>query len=177
MAGLAKSDANPDGFDAVQLGSAFKEAEAHVLRRDIIENGRRVDGRNLTTVRPIVSAKWACCPRTHGSALFTRGETQALVVATLGTGDDEQWIDALEGTYKEHFLLHYNFPPYSVGETGRVGSPKRREIGHGKLAWRALRPMLPVQGKSSPTPCVWSRRSPSPMVRRPWPRSAAAPWR
>jgi polyribonucleotide nucleotidyltransferase len=82
-------------------------------------------------------------PRTHGSALFTRGETQALVVATLGTGDDEQWIDALEGTYKENFLLHYNFPPYSVGETGRMGSPGRREIGHGKLAWRAIRPMLP----------------------------------
>jgi polyribonucleotide nucleotidyltransferase len=93
-------------------------------------------------VRPIVS-EVGVLPRTHGSALFTRGETQALVVATLGTGDDEQWIDALEGTYKEKFLLHYNFPPYSVGETGRMGSPGRREIGHGKLAWRALRPMLP----------------------------------
>ena len=83
-------------------------------------------------------------PRTHGSALFTRGETQALCVATLGTGDDEQFIDALEGTYKETFMLHYNFPPYSVGETGRMGSPGRREIGHGKLAWRALRPVLPA---------------------------------
>ena len=142
MEGLAKSDARPDGFDPIKLGGAFKEAEAHVLRRDIIENGRRVDGRDLKTVRPIL-AEVGVLPRTHGSCLFTRGETQALVVATLGTGDDEQWIDALEGTYKENFLLHYNFPPYSVGETGRVGSPKRREIGHGKLAWRALRPMLP----------------------------------
>ena len=113
-----------------------------MLRRDIIENGHRVDGRDVTTVRPIES-EVGILPRAHGSALFTRGETQALVVATLGTGDDEQFIDALEGTYKEKFLLHYNFPPYSVGETGRMGSPGRREIGHGKLAWRALRPMLP----------------------------------
>ncbi len=139
---LAKSEANPEGFDPIKLGSAFKEAEAHVLRRDIIENGHRVDGRNVTTVRQIES-EVGVLPRAHGSALFTRGETQALVVATLGTGDDEQFIDALEGTYKEKFLLHYNFPPYSVGETGRMGSPGRREIGHGKLAWRALRPMLP----------------------------------
>ena len=86
-------------------------------------------------------------PRTHGSALFTRGETQALVVTTLGTGEDEQWIDALQGTYKEHFLLHYNFPPYSVGETGRIGGTKRREIGHGKLAWRAIHPVLPGQAR------------------------------
>ena len=142
MSGLAKSDANPDGHDPIKLGGAFKEAEAHVLRRDIIENGKRVDGRDVKTVRGI-DCQVGVLPRTHGSALFTRGETQALVVATLGTGDDEQFIDALEGTYKESFLLHYNFPPYSVGETGRVGSPKRREIGHGKLAWRALRPMLP----------------------------------
>ena len=140
---LAKSEAKPDGFDPVKLGAAFKEAEAHVLRRDIIDNGRRVDGRDVTTVRQIES-EVGILPRAHGSALFTRGETQALVVATLGTGDDEQFIDALEGTYKEKFLLHYNFPPYSVGETGRMGSPGRREIGHGKLAWRALRPMLPT---------------------------------
>ncbi len=143
MAELAKSEAKPDGFDAIKLGSAFKDAEAHVLRRDIIENGHRVDGRDVKTVRPIES-EVGILPRAHGSALFTRGETQALVVATLGTGDDEQFIDALEGTYKEKFLLHYNFPPYSVGETGRMGSPGRREIGHGKLAWRALRPMLPT---------------------------------
>ncbi|HTI68091.1 MAG TPA: polyribonucleotide nucleotidyltransferase [Caulobacteraceae bacterium] len=139
---LVKSETNPEGHDSSKFGAAFKEAEAHVLRRDIIEHGRRVDGRPLDKVRPIVS-EVGVLPRTHGSALFTRGETQALVVATLGTGDDEQWIDALEGTYKERFLLHYNFPPYSVGETGRMGSPGRREIGHGKLAWRALRPVLP----------------------------------
>ena len=141
---LGKNDARTDGFDLIKLAGALKEAEAHVLRRDIIENGRRVDGRDAKTVRAI-DCQVGVLPRTHGSALFTRGETQALVVATLGTGDDEQFIDALEGTYKESFLLHYNFPPYSVGETGRVGSPKRREIGHGKLAWRALRPMLPTK--------------------------------
>ena len=139
---LVKSEANPEGYDPSKFSSAFKEAEAHILRRDIIENGRRVDGRPVDKVRAIVS-EVGVLPRTHGSSLFTRGETQALVVATLGTGDDEQWIDALEGTYKEKFLLHYNFPPYSVGETGRMGSPGRREVGHGKLAWRAIRPMLP----------------------------------
>ena len=103
---------------------------------------KRIDGRDLKTVRPIVSEVHVL-PRTHGSALFTRGETQALVVATLGTGEDEQYVDALEGTRKERFLLHYNFPPYSVGETGRMGSPGRREIGHGKLAWRAVHPLMP----------------------------------
>ena len=139
---LLASETNPDGVDATKFGTAFKECEAEVLRRDIIEHGRRVDGRPLDKVRQIVS-EVGVLPRTHGSALFTRGETQALVVATLGTGEDEQWIDALSGTYKESFLLHYNFPPYSVGEAGRMGSPGRREIGHGKLAWRAIRPMLP----------------------------------
>ncbi len=139
---LVKSDDNPTGFDATKFAGAWKESEAHILRRDIIEHGKRVDGRALDKVRPIV-AEVGVLPRAHGSALFTRGETQALVVATLGTADDEQWIDALEGTYKEKFLLHYNFPPFSVGETGRMGSPGRREIGHGKLAWRAVRPMLP----------------------------------
>jgi len=142
VAALVRSETNPDGFDPIKFGGAFKEAEAHILRRDIIENGRRVDGRPVDKVRPIVS-EVGVLPRTHGSALFTRGETQALVVATLGTGEDEQWVDALAGTYKEKFLLHYNFPPYSVGETGRMGGAGRREIGHGKLAWRALRPMLP----------------------------------
>jgi polyribonucleotide nucleotidyltransferase len=122
--------------------SVFKEVEAKIVRWNILDTGRRIDGRDLVTVRNIVS-EVGILPRTHGSALFTRGETQALVVATLGTGDDEQFIDSLEGTYKETFLLHYNFPPYSVGETGRMGSPGRREIGHGKLAWRAVRPMLP----------------------------------
>jgi polyribonucleotide nucleotidyltransferase len=108
----------------------------------ILDSGKRIDGRDTKTVRPIV-CEVGLLPRTHGSALFTRGETQALVVTTLGTGDDEQIIDALEGEYREHFMLHYNFPPYSVGEAKRMGSPGRREIGHGKLAWRALRPLLP----------------------------------
>jgi polyribonucleotide nucleotidyltransferase len=126
----------------VLLGSVFKELEQEVVRGDIIRTQRRIDGRDLTTVRPIRSEVHVL-PRTHGSALFTRGETQALVVATLGTGEDEQYVDALEGTRKERFLLHYNFPPYSVGETGRMGSPGRREIGHGKLAWRAVHPLMP----------------------------------
>jgi polyribonucleotide nucleotidyltransferase len=125
------------------LGSAFKKLESSILRGDIIDGGARIDGRDRTTVRPIVS-EVGILPRTHGSALFTRGETQGLVVTTLGTGDDEQMIDALEGTYRSNFLLHYNFPPYSVGEVGRVGSPGRREIGHGKLAWRALQAVLPA---------------------------------
>ncbi|MFZ5728501.1 MAG: polyribonucleotide nucleotidyltransferase [Phenylobacterium sp. RIFCSPHIGHO2_01_FULL_70_10] len=139
---MAKSEANPDGADAQKLAGVFKELEADVVRRGILDTGLRIDGRTVDTVRPIVS-EVGVLPRAHGSALFTRGETQALVVATLGTGDDEQFIDALEGTYKEKFLLHYNFPPFSVGEAGRMGSPGRREIGHGKLAWRAMRPMLP----------------------------------
>ncbi len=125
------------------VGELFKKAEAEIVRGGILDKGTRIDGRDLKTVRPIVS-EVGVLPRTHGSALFTRGETQALAVATLGTNDDEQFIDALEGTYKATFMLHYNFPPYSVGETGRMGSPGRREIGHGKLAWRAIHPMLPV---------------------------------
>jgi len=124
------------------VGEMFKKLEKAIVRGDIIAKGTRIDGRDLKTVRQIV-AEVGVLPRTHGSALFTRGETQALAVATLGTGEDEQYIDALQGTYKETFLLHYNFPPYSVGETGRMGSPGRREIGHGKLAWRAVRPILP----------------------------------
>jgi polyribonucleotide nucleotidyltransferase len=114
------------------------------VRWNILDTSRRIDGRDLKTVRPIVS-EVGVLPRAHGSALFTRGETQAFVVATLGTGEDEQFIDALEGTYKEHFLLHYNFPPFSVGETGRIGAPGRREVGHGKLAWRAIHPVLPLR--------------------------------
>jgi len=124
------------------LGTCFKKLESSVLRGDIIKTGKRIDGRDLQTVRPI-SAEVQVLPRTHGSALFTRGETQALVITTLGTGDDEQMIDALNGTYKSNFLLHYNFPPYSVGEAGRMMGPGRREIGHGKLAWRALQAVLP----------------------------------
>src|SRR5438552_15566318 len=126
-----------------QVASVFKNIEAKIVRWNILDTGRRIDGRDVQTVRPIVS-EVGVLPRVHGSALFTRGETQALVVATLGTGEDEQWIDALQGTYKETFLLHYNFPPFSVGETGRMAGPRRREIGHGKLAWRAIHPILPA---------------------------------
>ncbi|MBO6900620.1 MAG: polyribonucleotide nucleotidyltransferase [Rhizobiaceae bacterium] len=126
-----------------QVGSVFKDLQAKIVRWNILDTGSRIDGRDLKTVRSIVS-EVGVLPRTHGSAVFTRGETQALVVATLGTGEDEQFVDALTGTYKETFMLHYNFPPYSVGETGRMGSPGRREIGHGKLAWRAIHPMLPA---------------------------------
>ncbi|MGY2048503.1 polyribonucleotide nucleotidyltransferase [Methylobacterium sp. JK268] len=129
-------------FEPEKVKAAFKEAQSKVVRWNILDTGSRIDGRDVRTVRPIQS-QVGVLPRAHGSSLFTRGETQALVVATLGTGDDEQFIDALEGTYKETFLLHYNFPPYSVGETGRMGSPGRREIGHGKLAWRAVHPLLP----------------------------------
>jgi polyribonucleotide nucleotidyltransferase len=125
------------------LGSAMKGLEAGILRGDVVKTGKRIDGRDTTTIRPIVS-ETGILPRTHGSALFTRGETQGLVVTTLGTGDDEQFIDALHGNFKSNFLLHYNFPPYSVGEAGRVGPPGRREIGHGKLAWRALQAVLPA---------------------------------
>jgi polyribonucleotide nucleotidyltransferase len=142
MQAFARSEANPEGHDAAKVAAVFKDCEAEVVRQGILKTGKRIDGRSVDTVRPIVS-EVSVLPRAHGSALFTRGETQALVVATLGTGDDEQFIDALEGTYKEAFLLHYNFPPYSVGETGRMNAPGRREIGHGKLAWRAIRPMLP----------------------------------
>ena len=123
-------------------GGLFKELESDIVRGSILETGQRIDGRTTVDIRPIVS-EVGILPRSHGSALFTRGETQAIVVATLGTAQDEQFMDALEGEYREHFMLHYNFPPYSVGEAGRMGSPGRREIGHGKLAWRAIRPLLP----------------------------------
>jgi len=139
---LGQSDENPDGVPSDVLGGVLKSLEADVVRGNIIKTGKRIDGRKLDQVRPIIG-ETAVLPRTHGSALFTRGETQALVIATLGTGDDEQFIDALTGTTKENFLLHYNFPPYSVGEARRMGPPGRREIGHGKLAWRAMRAVLP----------------------------------
>jgi polyribonucleotide nucleotidyltransferase len=127
----------------VTLSSTLiKDLEADIVRGNILKTKERIDGRDTKTVRPIV-AEVGTLPRAHGSALFTRGETQALVVATLGTGQDEQIIDSLEGEYRSKFMLHYNFPPYSVGEAGRVGSPGRREIGHGKLAWRAVNPLLP----------------------------------
>jgi polyribonucleotide nucleotidyltransferase len=125
-----------------KVGEQFKSLEKKVVRGSILKTGKRIDGRDLETVRPIV-AQVGVLPRTHGAALFTRGETQSLTVATLGTSDDEQFIDALSGTYRERFMLHYNFPPYSVGETGRTGFTSRREIGHGKLAWRAVRAVLP----------------------------------
>ncbi|GAB1360983.1 polyribonucleotide nucleotidyltransferase [Rhodobacter sp.] len=130
-----KADAN--------LGPAIKKLESSILRGDVVKTGKRIDGRDTKTVRPITCEN-GILPRAHGSALFTRGETQGLVVTTLGTGEDEQIIDALNGNYRSNFLLHYNFPPYSVGEVGRVGSPGRREIGHGKLAWRALQAVLPA---------------------------------
>ena len=124
------------------VGNLFKSMEKSIVRGQIIDTGNRIDGRDTKTVRPIVS-EVGVLPRTHGSSLFTRGETQALVVTTLGTGDDEQIVDALEGSYRQHFMLHYNFPPYSVGEAGRFGFTGRREIGHGKLAWRAVRAVMP----------------------------------
>ena len=126
------------------VSSAFKDLQSIVLRGDILDSGKRLDGRALDEIRSIV-AEVGILPRAHGSALFTRGETQALVVTTLGTGQDEQMIDAIEGEYKERFLLHYNFPPYSVGEVGRLSGVGRREIGHGKLAWRAINPLLPTK--------------------------------
>ena len=128
--------------DTALISTVIKDLEADIVRGNILKTKERIDGRGTKTVRPIV-AEVGTLPRAHGSALFTRGETQALVVATLGTGQDEQIIDALEGEYRSKFMLHYNFPPYSVGEAGRVGSPGRREIGHGKLAWRAVNPLLP----------------------------------
>ena len=133
-----------EGMDALVFKDVFKKAEAKVVRGDIIKTGVRIDGRALDQVRPIVS-EVGVLPRTHGSALFTRGETQAICVATLGTADDEQMIDGLDGLHKESFMLHYNFPPYSVGETGRMGGAGRREIGHGKLAWRATKAVLPTK--------------------------------
>ena len=131
-----------EGLDADKAKPLLKDLEADIVRGAVLDTGLRIDGRDLRTVRPIVS-EVGILPRAHGSALFTRGETQALVVTTLGTGQDEQVIDALEGEYRSNFMLHYNFPPYSVGEAGRMGSPGRREIGHGKLAWRAIHPLLP----------------------------------
>jgi polyribonucleotide nucleotidyltransferase len=135
---------NPEAL--AHVPDAFGLVEYDLVRNNILDTGRRIDGRDTKTVRPIVS-QVGVLPRAHGSALFTRGETQALCVATLGTGEDEQIIDALEGEFREAFMLHYNFPPYSVGEAKRMGSPGRREIGHGKLAWRAIRPLLPAKDK------------------------------
>jgi polyribonucleotide nucleotidyltransferase len=146
--GAAKKEAaaklTEEGLNAEAAKGLFKDLEADIVRNAILDTGLRIDGRDTKTVRPIL-AEVGVLPRTHGSSLFTRGETQALVVATLGTAQDEQIVDAIEGEFKEHFMLHYNFPPFSVGETGRMGSPGRREIGHGKLAWRAVHPLLPTK--------------------------------
>jgi polyribonucleotide nucleotidyltransferase len=141
MVALTGED-KPDAPPANKIAEAFKHLEKDVVRNAILDTGHRIDGRDTSTVRQIV-AEASVLPRTHGSALFTRGETQALVVTTLGTGEDEQYIDSLDGTTKGTFMLHYNFPPFSVGEVGRMGGTGRREIGHGKLAWRAIRPLLP----------------------------------
>jgi polyribonucleotide nucleotidyltransferase len=146
MGHFSPPDVAEPKYPAPQVASVFKDLEAKIVRWNILDNGTRIDGRDVKTVRPI-NCEVGVLPRTHGSALFTRGETQALVVATLGTGEDEQYVDALQGTYKETFLLHYNFPPFSVGETGRLGAPGRREIGHGKLAWRSIHPVLPAHAE------------------------------
>jgi polyribonucleotide nucleotidyltransferase len=132
------------GMPKVEVGRLFKQLESDIVRHDMVATTRRIDGRSPQDIRPIL-AEVGVLPKVHGAALFTRGETQALVVATLGTSQDEQIIDALDGEYKESFMLHYNFPPYSVGEVGRMGSPGRREIGHGKLAWRSVRPLMPAK--------------------------------
>ena len=132
-----------EGFIADEIKKHFKSLECDIVRGAVLKTSKRIDGRGVKDIRPIM-CEVGILPRTHGSALFTRGETQAIVVTTLGTTQDQQMIDALEGEYKERFLLHYNFPPFSVGEVGRMGSPGRREIGHGKLAWRAIRPLLPA---------------------------------
>jgi polyribonucleotide nucleotidyltransferase len=139
---LVATEDKPDGMPEGVFKTAFKKAEAKTVRGDVIKTGKRIDGRGLADIRPIL-AEAGFLPRTHGSALFTRGETQAICVATLGTSDDEQYIDGLDGLTKAKFMLHYNFPPYSVGETGRMGGTSRRETGHGKLAWRALKAVLP----------------------------------
>ncbi|TVQ32608.1 MAG: polyribonucleotide nucleotidyltransferase [Geminicoccaceae bacterium] len=142
MRALAQERLVGETYDAQAVDEVFKKLEQDIVRGGILDTGLRIDGRDTKTVRPIL-AEVGVLPRVHGSAIFTRGETQALVVATLGTGQDEQMIDSLEGDFRERFMLHYNFPPYSVGETGRMGTPGRREVGHGKLAWRATHPVLP----------------------------------
>jgi len=135
-----------EALSTVIVGDVTKSIEKDIVRSELLKTGNRIDGRDTKTVRPI-ECEVGVLERTHGSALFTRGETQALVVTTLGTGLDEQRIDAIEGEFRENFMLHYNFPPYSVGEVGRAGFTSRREIGHGKLAWRAIHPMLPSAEK------------------------------
>lgn len=173
-----KAHYSSDEFDGQQLMTAIKltkKLEAEIVRGAILKEGTRIDGRKVDQVRPI-EATVGLLPRTHGSALFTRGETQAICTTTLGTKDAEQMIDGLEGLSYSHFMLHYNFPPYSVGEVGRFGFTGRREIGHGKLAWRALHPVLPKH-EDFPTRSACCRTSPSPTAPARWPPSAAAAWR
>jgi polyribonucleotide nucleotidyltransferase len=145
LAKMLTDDKSAAGVTQDMLIKHLETAKYEVVRQDLLKTKKRIDGRGTTDIRPI-STKVGFLPRVHGSALFTRGETQALVITTLGTKQDEQIVDALEGEYRERFMLHYNFPPYSVGEVGRMSGPGRREIGHGKLAWRSLRPMLPAAG-------------------------------
>ena len=133
-----------DSYDEIEASGVFKDIESSIVRSSILKDSKRIDGRGLSDIRPI-SVEVGLLPPTHGSSLFTRGETQAIVVTTLGTADDEQYIDSLDGTKKQNFMLHYNFPPFSVGEVGRIGATGRREIGHGKLAWRAIHPLLPTK--------------------------------
>ncbi|MDC3084249.1 polyribonucleotide nucleotidyltransferase [Gammaproteobacteria bacterium] len=133
-----------DSYDEIEASGVFKDIESSIVRSSILKDSKRIDGRGLSDIRPI-SVEVGLLPQTHGSSLFTRGETQAIVVTTLGTADDEQYIDSLDGTKKQNFMLHYNFPPFSVGEVGRIGATGRREVGHGKLAWRAIHPLLPTK--------------------------------
>lgn len=162
-------------FPASEVKDVFGLLEYRTVRENIVNGKPRIDGRDTRTVRPL-RIEVGVLGKTHGSALFTRGETQALVVATLGTARDAQLLDTLEGERKDAFMLHYNFPPFSVGECGRMGSPGRREIGHGRLARRGVAAMLPTQDEF-PTPFAWFPRSPSPTVPARWPPCAAPPWR
>lgn len=156
------------------VGDAIEKLMHKVVREKVLTTGHRIDGRDTKTVRPI-QCEVDVLPCAHGSALFTRGETQAMVVTTLGTGEDAQIVDGLMNEYKEDFMLNYNFPPFSVGECGRMGSPGRREIGHGKLAWRAIHPMLPKTRILSPIPSVSFRKLWNRTVLLRWQRYAVQP--
>ena len=168
LAGGESEEADPEA-----VGEVFSKVEKDLVRRRVLNGEPRIDGRDLRSVRP-VSVEVGLLPRAHGSALFTRGETQAVVTATLGALRDAALVEGLPGTYKDHFLLHYNFPPYSVGEAGFMTGPKRREIGHGRLARRGWARCCPMS-RISPTRCGWSRKSPNPTVPAPWPAFAARP--
>jgi polyribonucleotide nucleotidyltransferase len=170
-----KGQAEESAWHPAELSKEFAELEYHTMRDSVLKTKVRIDGRQLDDVRPI-TCRVGVLPRTHGSALFTRGETQALVIATLGTTRDAQIIDAPEGESKDPFLFHYNFPPFSVGEAGRFGAPKRREIGHGRLAKRGVQAVKPTS-RNSRTWCAWSRKSPSRTVPRRWRRCAVPRWR